>query len=977
QHLLERLPTHTATVICTDRDTDHITAQPTEAPQVQLSPESTAYVIYTSGSTGRPKGVAVTHRGAGNLAAAQGAHLRVSGGSRVLQFASISFDAAFWELAMSLLNGAALVLAPAERIMPGPELSRLTAEQAITHVTLPPTALTVMSPDTGLPAGATLVVAGEACTPDLVAAWSTGRRMVNGYGPTEATVCSSWSDALTGAVAPPIGKALPNTRLHVLDHDMRPTPIGVPGELHIGGTGLARGYLGRPDLTADRFVPNPHGPAGTRLYKTGDLVRYDNHGQLHFIGRIDHQVKIRGYRIELGEIEAALTAHPAVRDAVVTVREDNPGVRQLAAYLVPAEAEAETGAGAGIASRSAELRTELRTALAGSLPDHMVPASFTVLPALPLNGSGKVDKSALPAPGQDSFTAADSYTAPRTATEQRIAEVWQEVLGHDRIGVEDSFFDLGGDSIRAVTLVGALRAAGYDLGVREVFDARTVAAVAELVTGRAAPTADRQPVRPFELLSGEDRARVPAGLDDAYPLSQVQLGMVVEMLSDETRARYHNVSINRIRDGHPFDAAALREATRLVLSRHEVLRTSFELDAFSVPMQLVHSAAAIEVAVRDLRGLDADAQQEVLAEFAAGEQNTLFDLSTAPLLRVAAFPESDTCWRLALTESHAITEGWSYHALMMELLDLYETLRDGRAPAEPEPAEVRFADFIAEELRALDAQESIDYWQRTIADHAAFELPAAWGDRDGTTERETYQLRVALHDLEPGLRRLATEARASLKSVLLSAHLKVLGQLTDEAQFSAGLVTDTRPEALGADRVLGMYVNTLPFAHRRTSGTWAELVRATFAREIEVWEHRQFPMPAMQRRAGGHRLVNVVFNYQDFRNVDTELIDVEAGVGAGAIEFGLAVTTLGGYLNLKTDTHSISRANAERLAAIYRAVLESMAAGGDGDAAAVHLPPGETDLLDLFSGSTEGSDTTPFPALFAAQAARTPDAPAV
>ncbi|MEU1516068.1 amino acid adenylation domain-containing protein [Streptomyces sp. NPDC005811] len=961
--LLGRLPEHGARVVCVDRDAEAIAAESGEAPEVELSAQSTAYVIYTSGSTGRPKGVAVTHAGVGNLAAAQAGHLRVGEGSRVLQFASISFDAAFWELAQALLNGAALVLAPAERIMPGPELTRLTAEQSITHVTLPPTALTVMPADGGLPAATTLVVAGEACTPDLVEAWSAGRRMINGYGPTEATVCSSWSDALEGAVVPPIGRALPNTRLYVLDRDMRQVPVGVPGELFIGGSGLARGYLGRPELTAERFVPDPFGagePGGSRLYRSGDLVRYDEQGQLHFLGRIDHQVKVRGYRVELGEIEAALAGQEGVRDAVVAVR-----AGQLAAYVVLA-ADAP-----GV--------TELRSAIGESLPDYMVPASFTVLDALPLNGSGKVDKKALPAPDLTAFTASERFVAPRSVTEQRIAEVWQQVLGLDKVGVEDSFFDLGGDSIRAVTLVGALRAAGYDIGVREVFDARTVAAVAETVTGRPAPAATEAPVRPYELISADDRALLPAGLDDAYPLSQVQLGMVVELLSDESRARYHNVSVNRIRDGHPFDAPALQEATRIVLARHEVLRTSFALDTYSVPMQLVHSTASVDVTVRDLRGLDEAGREAALAAFAAEEQNTLFDLTRAPLLRVAALVESDTAWRLALTESHAITEGWSYHALMMELLDVYAALRDGREPAAVVPAAVRFADFVAAERKALDSAESRGYWQQTVEEHTKFELPPSWGGSE-EEPRETYQLRVPLHDLEPGLRALATDARASLKAVLLSAHLKVLSQLTDEARLFAGVVTDTRPEALGADRVLGMYVNTVPFAYERGARTWRELVRATFDREIEAWEHRQYPMPAMQREAGGRRLVDVVFNYQDFRNVDTELVDVEAGVGTGAIEFGLAVTTLGGYLNLKTDTRSLGRADAERLAAMYRAVLESMASrGGDGDAGEVYLPPGEAESLAAFAdgGAGTGSEGVPFPVLFGAQVVRGPGAPAV
>ncbi|MFJ9178092.1 amino acid adenylation domain-containing protein [Streptomyces sp. NPDC102360] len=971
QHIVGTLPGHGAhTVVVDAPDTvAAVAAQPATAPEVTLGADSAAYVIYTSGSTGKPKGVVVTHAGTGNLGAGMAARIGIEPGSRVLQFASISFDAAFAELAQTLLTGATLVLAPAERLMPGPELTALTHEQRVTHLTLPPTALSVLPVEGGLPAGATLLVAGEACPPDTVAAWSAGRVMINAYGPTETTVCATMSSPLNGAVFAPIGRPMPAFTAHVLDARMHPVPAGVPGELYLGGIGVARGYLGRPALTAERFVPDPYGAAGSRLYRTGDSALVLPDGELHFIGRIDTQVKLRGFRIELGEIEALLLTHPEVREAVAAVREDVPGSRTLAAYYVPeAGAAPEPGA--------------LRELLTAALPEYMVPASFTALDALPLSANGKTDRRALPAPDRSAHAAAEAYTAPRTPVEERIAGVWREVLGVERVGVHDGFFDLGGDSIRAVTLIGALRAAGFDTGVREVFEARTVAALAELLTGRPAP-ADATWAAPFAQVPAADRNLLPAGLADAYPLSQVQTGMVVEMLADGERTKYHNVSVNRIRDGVAFSPEALREAADIVVARHEVLRTSFELTAHSVPMQLVHSAAEVPVRVIDLRGLDTAARDEAIGAHVAAEHADHFELTRAPLLRVAALVESEEAWHLALTESHAITEGWSYHALMMELLDVYAALRDGHRPELRPLPEVRFADFIAAELACLHSPDTREHWQRTLDAYTAFELPAGWG-ADPATPREPYRLRVPLSDLEPGLRSLATASRVSLKAVLHAAHLKVLSQLTAAEHFHAGLVSDTRPEAAGADRVLGMYVNTLPFGYDRGAATWRELVRQVFDREVALWPHRQFPLPELQRQAGGHRLVDVVFNYQDFHQVDTDLVDVTAGVGAGGIEFGLAVTTLAGHLNVKTDTHSLSRANAERLAAMYRAVLESMAAGPEGDAREVYLPAGERELqlTDWLVEGTEPDDRTEPVAhrvheVFERQAARTPDAVAV
>ncbi|MFJ8190141.1 amino acid adenylation domain-containing protein [Streptomyces sp. NPDC096094] len=970
EHLLGKLPAHDAAVVLLDGDADRIAARPATAPDVALDVDHAAYVIYTSGSTGRPKGVVVTHRGTRNLADAQAGAFEIAPGDRVLQFASISFDAAFADLAQTILSGATLVLAPADRLMPGPGLTSLTAEHGVTHLTLPPTALTVLSPDGGLPAAATLVVAGEACTPDLVAAWSPGRRMLNAYGPTETTVCASVSEPLAGAVTPPIGRPMPGFVLRVLDAAMRPVPAGVPGELYIAGVGLARGYHGRPDLTAERFVPDPYGDEpGARLYRTGDSVRLLEDGGLEFIGRIDNQVKLRGFRIELGEIETALARLDQVRDAVVVVREDAPGDKQLTAYVSAADGHTLAPAA-------------LRDALAGALPDYMLPAAYVVLDTLPLTANGKVDKRALPAPDRAALAADAAYVAPRTRAEERITEVWQDVLGVDRIGVHDSFFDLGGDSIRAVSLIGALREAGFDLGVREIFEGRTVAAAAELATGRPAPAEPEPGIAPFALVTDADRDRLPAGLDDAYPLSQVQIGMAVEMLTDTAAAKYHNVSVNRIRDGVPFDAEALAGAVRLVTARHDVLRTSFRLDGFSVPMQLVHTEAATPVAVHDLRGQDPAAQNAALGAFVAAEKADVFDLSAAPLLRVAALVESDQAWHLALTESHAVTEGWSYHALMMELLDTYEQLRSGTAPGEvtaPAAPGVRFADFIAAELASLESEEDRAYWQRITDTYERFELPAPTAD---SGPAESYRVRVPLHDLEPRLRGFASSAQVSLKAVLHAAHLKVMSQLTVEESFFTGLVTDTRPEAAGADRVYGMYVNTVPFPVDRTARTWHELVRQVFDREVALWPHRQYPMPEMQRTHGtgaGRRLVDVVFNYQDFRMVDTDLVDVESGVGSGGIEFGLAVTTLAGHLNLKTSTASLSRTDTERLAGMYRAVLESMAADPRGDARAAYLPPGEREVLlaDWTTRPTAPADPRTVHGVFEEQAARTPDAVAV
>ncbi|MEV7190042.1 amino acid adenylation domain-containing protein, partial [Kitasatospora sp. NPDC093102] len=397
-------------------DTDLTDAERT-AP---LHGSGIAYTIYTSGSTGRPKGVAVTHAGVAGLAAAQVERLELGAGSRVLQFASPSFDAAVWETLMALLTGGTLVLAPSPRTAPGAPLAALIAEQEVTHTLLPPAALAVMSPD-DLPTVRVLLVGGEATPGEIVAKWSTGRRMVNAYGPTETTVCATMSRPLSGDAVPPIGAPIAGTRVHVLDGQLRPAPPGVPGELYIAGHGLARGYLGRAGLTAERFVASPFA-SGERMYRTGDLVRRRRDGDLEYLGRTDHQVKIRGFRIEPGEIESALRTHPEVTQTAVLAQHDSVTGTRLVAYAVAPETVEPA---------------RLRAHLADLLPAYMVPAAVVVMKALPLTPNGKLDRKALPAPD---FTIESRGRGPRSPQEEILCGLFTETLGLTEISIDDSFF---------------------------------------------------------------------------------------------------------------------------------------------------------------------------------------------------------------------------------------------------------------------------------------------------------------------------------------------------------------------------------------------------------------------------------------------------------------------------------------------------------------------------------------------------------
>ncbi|MFE5733181.1 amino acid adenylation domain-containing protein [Streptomyces sp. NPDC056528] len=469
-----------------------------------------ACVIYTSGSTGRPKGVAVTHRGIGAMAATQRERLRLTSDSRVLQLASVSFDAAFWELCMALLSGACLELDAREALLPGPALAARVRDHGITHLTLPPAALAVMPPES-LPAGTTIVLAGETCPPALARAWARGRHLVNAYGPTETTVCATMSgfQHADGPLAPdrtvPIGAPVDGALVRVLDDRLAPVPPGVVGELYVSGGGLARGYHDRPGLTASRFVADPFDRTGGRMYRTGDLARWNHHGQLEYAGRVDDQVKLRGFRIELGEIEAALTALPGVAAACAVVREDRPGDRRLVAYTVPAE------------GATALDTSEVRARLADHLPDHMVPAAHVSLGELPLTPNGKTDRKALPAPEEPRTGG----RAPRTDRERTLCEVFAETLGLPGIGVTDDFFDHGGHSLLAVTLAQRIEErCGRRLSLRALFAAPTVEGVARLLEDTEDGTAPPEgpgpvdwaaEVRLAEDVTGAGRTPAPAG----------------------------------------------------------------------------------------------------------------------------------------------------------------------------------------------------------------------------------------------------------------------------------------------------------------------------------------------------------------------------------------------------------------------------------------------------------------------------------
>jgi amino acid adenylation domain-containing protein len=469
QHLRAALP-EGPMVVCLDSKETAIAEQPEENLPGVVTPGNLAYVIYTSGSTGKPKGVLIEHRGLVNVVGAQIRAFGLGPGDRVLQFLALNFDAAQAEVFRALTAGATLCLPPAEASLPGPALIDFLRAQAITTAAIPPSVLAVLPADATLPALHTLIVGGEKCPAKLAAHWGQGRQLFHTYGPTETTICATMASGWDTERAPPLGRPIANTQVYVFDEYLQPVPVGVLGELHIGGVGLARGYLNRPDLTAAQFIANPVDMASSsRLYRTGDLVRWRPDGNLEFFGRMDGQVKVRSYRIEVGEIEVTLSQHPGVQQAVVMAREDGPGDQRLVGYVVPHQLP---GPPAG----------ELRHFLKERLPEYMIPSAWVVLAELPRLISGKVDRTALPAPEPDQAHSLEPQDLPRDQLEFQLTQIWEEVLSAQPVGIRDNFFDLGGHSLLAVRLIARIEQQfGKKLPLAALFQQGTVEELARLL----------------------------------------------------------------------------------------------------------------------------------------------------------------------------------------------------------------------------------------------------------------------------------------------------------------------------------------------------------------------------------------------------------------------------------------------------------------------------------------------------------------
>jgi len=864
--LLDQLSEWPGVVVCIDHDRGTIALESTENPQSDVGPNNLAYVIYTSGSTGKPKGTLVNHRCVARLFSATRPWFAFSDQDVWALFHSIAFDFSVWEVFGALVHGARLVVVP-YLVSRSPDAFRdLLSRERVTVLNQTPSAFhELMRADEAASSPGELSLAlvifgGEALEVHSLRTWFDRHgdehpQLVNMYGITETTVhvtCYPLSTRNLNRVGSIVGRPIPDLQLYVLDPYGQPVPIGVRGELYIGGDGLARGYLNRPALTAERFVPDAFACVpGERLYRTGDLVRYRPDGNLEFVGRIDHQVKIRGFRIELGEIEATLLQYAAVRETVVVAREHDGDV-QLIAYIVPRD------------PNHVPTTIDLRGALQMMLPDYMIPAAFVSLQSLPMTSVGKIDLRSLPAPDRRRANLGQDYVPPRTASEKILAGIWKEALGTELVGANDNFFALGGDSIRSVNVVALAKERGVPLSLQQLFRHQTIAELAKAFDTRPALAAPGPRTRPFSLISEEDRRKLPSDVEDAYPVTALQSGMLYHMEVTPDAPEYHNVDSFHFRG--TFDLVAFQQAVEQVVARHAVLRTSFDLTSYSEPLQLVHKHAVLPVQFQDIQDLSKDEQERYIRDIVEQESGRRFDMLSPPLLRFHVHRRSDETFQFTLTEFHPILDGWSLSTVFTETFEAHFALIATGRPLTFPPLESSFRDFVLLERNAADAEENRHYWEDKLRGAVVNGLPRWPFGPDPTSKQRVENVGVPISlDLSEGLRGVARSLGVSIKSVLLATHLKVLSMLTGQSDVLTGFTVNGRPEEKTAELVCGLFLNVLPLRVQLIRGSWLDLVRQASDAEYEALPFRRYPMALIQRELKGRdSLFEVSFNYVSF-----------------------------------------------------------------------------------------------------------------
>ncbi|WP_440620048.1 non-ribosomal peptide synthetase DhbF [Bacillus subtilis] len=939
-----------------------------ENPEVSVSLDHPAYIIYTSGSTGRPKGVVVTQKSLSNFLLSMQEAFSLGKEDRLLAVTTVAFDISALELYLPLISGAQIVIAKKETIREPQALAQMIENFDITIMQATPTlwhALVTSEPEKLR--GLRVLVGGEALPSGLLQALQDLHCSVtNLYGPTETTIWSAAAfleEGLQGV--PPIGKPIWNTQVYVLDNGLQPVPPGVVGELYIAGTGLARGYFHRPDLTAERFVADPYGPPGTRMYRTGDQARWRADGSLDYIGRADHQIKIRGFRIELGEIDAVLANHPHIEQAAVVVREAQPGDKRLAAYVV-ADAAIDTA--------------ELRRYVGASLPDYMVPAAFVEMDELPLTPNGKLDRKALPAPD---FSTSVSDRAPRTPQEEILCDLFAEVLGLARVGIDDSFFELGGHSLLAARLMSRIREVmGAELGIAKLFDEPTVA-------GLAAHLDLAQSARP-----ALQRAERP----EKIPLSFAQRRLWFLHCLEGPSPTY-NIPV-AVRLSGELDQGLLKAALYDLVCRHESLRTIFpESQGTSYQHILDADQACPELHVTEI------AERELSDRLAEAVRYS-FDLAAEPAFRAELFVIGPDEYVLLLLVHHIVGDGWSLTPLTRDLGTAYAARCHGRAP-EWAPLDVQYADYALWQQELLGNEDDpnsliagqLAFWKETLKNLPdQLELPTDYSrPAEPSHDGDTIHFRIE-PELHKRLQELARANRVSLFMVLQSGLAALLTRLGAGTDIPIGSpIAGRNDDALGD--LVGLFINTLVL-RTDTSGdpSFRELLDRVREVNLAAYDNQDLPFERLvevlnpARSRATHPLFQIMLAFQNTPDAELHLPDMESSlrinsVGSAKFDLTLEISEdrladgtpngMEGLLEYSTDL--FKRETAQALADRLMRLLEAAESDPDEQIGNLDIlaPEERSSMMTDWQSVSEKIPHACLPEQFEKQAALRPDAIAV
>jgi amino acid adenylation domain-containing protein len=830
---LEELPGRKAEVVCPSSDWEMITRERSQNLSSSAQPDNLAYVIYTSGSTGQPKGVAIPHRAVSRLVCNTN-YAQLGPSDRVAQVSNCSFDAATFEIWGALLRGACLIGVAKEVFLSARHFATEIRDKKIGTLFLTTSLFNQLASEIpqAFKTVTHLLFGGEAADPrwvkEILSQGATCR-LVHVYGPTESTTFASWhltQQVQAGAVTIPIGRPISNTQIYLLDARLRPVPLGVTGQLYIGGDGLARCYLNRSELTADSFIPHPFSTEpGARLYRTGDLARYLPDGNIEFLGRADHQVKIRGFRIELGEIEAALRQHPSVCQAVVLADDGPSGTKNLTAYIVAQESEPL-------------LPSQLRDFLKEKLPDYMVPTNLVLLDSLPLTPNGKLDRNRLLTLRHGS-TQSDSHNAlatPRNHTEETLVRIWRRVLGKERIGIYDNFFELGGNSLLAMEVISNVwRALGVDLPMRQFFDAPTVAGLAENINKHESKSGQlpRVPLRAS-----------PRNQD--IPLSPRQEFLWNDKDTFVDKPVFNICRVLRLRGA--LQKNALQRAFNDLIARHESLRTSFSLSPSGELIQVIHLEKEVTLPLVDLSNLARPDREKKARSLAEEEGLIVFRLSESPLLRLKLIRLSQDKHWLVLAISHFAADGWSMKVLFRELAMIYTAYCRNERPDLP-PLSIQFADYVLWQRQYLrsEREKLVSYWKQQLGgDLSGLKLPFDYPRPKTPTlraRRETVFLPASLRD---SLSQLGRQHQTTVSMGLLAAFKTLLYLYTGQVDIVTG-ASDANRSDIETTNVIGLFTSITLFRSNLSGNpTFLELLNRVRNVVLDSYQYRGLSMELLE-----------------------------------------------------------------------------------------------------------------------------------